>query len=154
MALKTYSTIPFIADALKAAFATRPKLSDVLIVDGPPAAGEYPAPEWVALLDVRFRQEAHAMNVSARPRHERYTQNVLVTVVRTSQRSTGSSERAWELFAELERAIRDNPTLTAQWTKDGQIVSVQVGEGVFSKRASGEERESAISFGLDVHARI
>lgn len=154
MAPKASTTIDTISAALIAAFRSRAELVDMIISDGPPTAGEYAAPEWIALLDVEFEQTAHAMNVSNRPREERYTQTVLITVVRTSQRNEGSSTRAWELFREVEQAIRTNPTLQGFYTGTGQIVSAQVGAGRFSKRAGDEQRESAIQFGIRVHARI
>lgn len=157
MTLKTSSTIPTIGTALTAAWRARGALSRIPITDGLPEPGILEGPEWVMIGDVEFEQAARAMDVTSRPRVEDYRVKVMVSVTRAGRGSdvqAAANARAWELFAELEQGIRDNPTLTGYYVDDGQIVAVQIGTGTFSKRATDTVREATIETELVVRARI
>lgn len=157
MTLKTSTTIDDFGPALRTLLAAQSTLTSVAITDGPPAPGTFDRTEWIAVLDVTFRQEARALNVSNRPRRETYTQNMLISVVQKSRSDHATpGARAWVLFNAVHDAIRDNPTLTGYYTADGQIVAAQIGSGTFKKSVSADAtlREASIEFGIEVTARI
>jgi hypothetical protein len=155
MAIRTSTTVDRFPTVLATALAARAALAGVSVTDGIPPPGTFGGPEWIAITDVVFEQEVRGLNVSSRPRIERYTQSIMISVVvagRTPQ--TVANARAWELFVEIEETIRDNVYLDGFWTGDGQIVSVQTGRGTLSKRATDTEREATLELELDVVARI
>lgn len=154
MALRAPTTIDRFAPALKAALEAVPALVETPVTDGIPAPGTFGGDEWIALLDVEFEQEAR-LDRSSRPRRETYRQKLLISVTRAGQETQAAANaRAWELFSAVDAAIRDNPSLDGYFTGDGQLASVQVSAGTFSKRATDTVREATLELELAVLARI
>lgn len=155
MALKTSTTMDRFGTALLAMVAALPVMHDVAVVDGPPPPGVLDSSTWVALMDVKFEQSPAALNVSNFPRWEEYEQEVIIRVIYSSRESQAeASARAWELFSAVSWALRNNPSLDGFFTGDGQIIVAQISDGTFSKRATDTERESAVTFTVNVEARI
>lgn len=155
--ISTPTTMDRFGQALIDLLNARSGLVDVIVTDGIPAPGKFDAREWIAILDIEFEVQARQLNRTTQPREERYVQNVLISVTQaTRDAQATANSRVWELYSELEDAIRDDPTLSTVWTGDGQIVSVLVDTGRFSKRVNdaATEREAAIEVGLAVHSRI
>lgn len=156
MALKTSTTIDRFGAALKAALEAREAIrAGVAVTEGVPPPGTFASREWVMIGDVTFEQEVRGMHPVTRPRRERYQQTVMISVVREGQETAElATARAFELFVELEDTIRDNPILDGYFAGDGQIISVQMGRGTLTKRATDTTRESTLEVELDVDARI
>jgi len=127
------------------------------LTDGIPSPGTFDRRDWVALLDVEFEQNTAALNQTTRPRDEFYSQTVLISVVAAKREDAQSvaSDRAWEIFAAIEAAVRANPTLSPYYTGDGYIIAATLTKnGRLRKAVTDDSRESSIEFTIDVRARI
>lgn len=140
-------------------------LPGVIVSDGIPPAGQFDAKDWIQIGDIDFEIDVKAMNRTTQPREERYVQEMLISVVKSTRAGqAAASARAWELYAAIHDAVRADVSLSAAWTDavlgtgntDGQIIAAVFGAGRLSKRVdeANSLREAAIEFGINVHARI
>jgi hypothetical protein len=102
------SSIPTLKKNLQSLLAARTQLHDVLISYGPPLAS--PPREFIWLGDVEGDQDW--ATIGGRVREETYDLSLLVSVVREGQDQQGATERAFDLLAEVEDALRSDPTVT------------------------------------------
>lgn len=149
------STIPYFRAALIAMLSARAPLRGVAIGDGPPSPDVLAGEEYIALLEAKGLQRIWAMNRASQPREERYTQTVEISVrgaTRGDQVTLGS--RAFALLAELELGVRADVKLSAYYTGGGALVSTIVGAEDYQTFADDSARESRITVGVNVHARL
>lgn len=150
------STIPAFRAALIAALKARSDLSGISICDGPPPPSVLQGSSYIALMRTKGRQAVRAMGRN-QPREERYTQMLEISAVgqtRSDQVTIG--DQAFTLLAAVEDLIRTNPNLTGFYTPGtgGSLYSSILGEEDYQPFADDTQRESRITVGLDVHARL
>ena len=139
------STVPAFKAALLAALQARPTLSTVQVTYGAPLPS--PADEYVWLADADGEQETAALG--AQRREEYYDLTVYVAVYRAGEDQQATTERAFELVAELEEVLRADATV-------GGVVRVAVVAGPFrlEEMASDTHRGAQVTVTVAVRARI
>lgn len=150
------TTIPGYRAGLILMLQARAGLAAVHICDGPPPPGVLQTASYIALMKTKGRQAVRAMGRN-QPREERYIQEIELSVVgqtRSDQVTIGAA--AFALLAELEDAIRTNPTMAGFYVAGGggSIYSQILGAEEYQPFADDTQRESRITVGLDVHARL
>lgn len=154
------STIPAFRAALLAMLAARAAqpgnaLAGVSLCDGPPPPAVLASEMYVALIETRGTQRIYAMNRATQPREERFTQVVEISVrgaTRSDQVTLGDT--AFTLLGEIEQGIRADTTLAAYYAGGGKLIQIVVGSEHYQTFADDSERESRITVGVDVHARL
>lgn len=149
------STIHAVRLALRDALTGRAGLTDVRVSIGPPLPrppGEF---VWIgdSVADGGDSQEARALG--RHKRREEYRVSVVVYVYRAGGDMEGVAERAFELLAEVEDAVREAPDLTGDYLGDGELIDV-VFAGVQRDelRADENARECRVYSEVRVRARI
>lgn len=108
------STAPAVKAAVAQLLRTRPGLTGVQVSVGHP--GQSIEPDCLIVSVVTgARQEARS--IGGRHRDEDYTLDVIVSVARTDEDQETVTARAYELLAEIEDALRDDPNLGGLTTK-------------------------------------
>lgn len=151
--LPATSTIPAFKLALKEALEARPGLSGVQVTYGSPLPS--PSAEFVWLQGVSGEQTARAIGKLSR--RERLRLAVQVSVLHNGQDQQIPTERAFELVAEIEECLRQDPTLDATYAGEGQIGVAEVaGDFELMEIVSqdGMTREARIDFGINWESRI
>lgn len=149
------STVPAFRAALISALEARPALAGVAITDGRPAPNILSASEFVALLDVDGTTAARPFERTSQPRDERYAQSCAISVVGvTRANQTTLGDRAFAILAEIGDQIRSTVRLEGFYEGPGNVYSVTMADWNYITRADDTNREAAIEFTLDVHARI
>lgn len=149
------SAIPAFRAALIAMLQARSGLSGVQVTDGPPEPSVLDGDVYIALLEAKGTQRIWAMNRSSQPREERFTQTVVIGVrgeTRADQVTLGN--RAYVLLGEMEQGIRADVKLTAYYTGAAKLVTTVIGSEDYQTFADDHSRESQITVGVDVHARL
>lgn len=153
MAFST-STVQAFTEALIASLRARAALNGVQVVDGPPGPGAGSDLEFIAVLNTKGQVSVRALNRTTQPRDEKYTTDVLFYASRGAKDQKTATERAFILYAELEKLLREDPTLDATYTGSGIIYSAVVGPIEVRKGNDGQNRTTGILAGVDVHARL
>ena len=143
------STVPDVIDALVDALEARTgdphQLQGVRVNYGPPLPD--PGRESINVLGVEGEQVWASLGKLAKD--EEYTISVLVIVIREGQQTKEAVARAYEIAANIEDVLRDDPTLS----ENCRVASVaspfdlEVG-------ASDTTRSALLTLGVSVEARI
>lgn len=145
------STIHAVKLALRAALAARPALVGVQVTYGSPLPS--PQPEFIWLGDAAGEQEARALGKQARREIQSLT--LYVSVLRQGRDQQATTQRAFELVAEVEETLRADATLDATYTGPGQIYAIQVaGPFGLEERASDTQREALVTMTVRWTGRI
>jgi hypothetical protein len=138
--------------ALKAALAARPALSGVRVSYGPPLP-RTPG-EFIWLADAEEAPQV-ARALGRMKRREDAIVKVVVSVQRTGTDQEAVAARAYALLAEVENAIREDPSLDAHYTGAGELIHSQFA-GLEEDRllADDNKRECLIIANVSVAARI
>lgn len=149
------STIHAVRKGLLDALNARPALTDVRVTYGPPLPR--PPGEFIWLADSApdggDSQESRAMG--ARKRREEYRLSVVVYVFRKGTDMEAAAERAYELVAEVEDALRDEPDLVSSYAGAGELIDVTfAGVTRDELRADDDARECRVFTEVRVRARI
>jgi hypothetical protein len=144
------SSIPTFIDTLKTTLEARAALAGVAITDGIASPGDMNAEELIQILDATGEQSVRALDRTTQPRNEEYAVTVLVSVVaQTREDQTTLKARAFELLAEVEATLRADPHLGIS-----NLYSAVGGHIHYASRATDLQREAAIEFDINVHARL
>lgn len=154
------SAIPAFRAALLAMLAARAAiggnpLAGVPLVDGPPEPSVLAGEQYLALLEAKGTQRIWGMNRASQPREERFTQMVEISVrgmTRSDQVTLGTL--AYSFLGELEKGIRADVKLSAYYSGAAALITTVVGPEHYQVFADDTERESRITVGVDVHARL
>ena len=147
------SSIPAVKAALVARLSARPALAGKVTWGIP---RDTPRREWVVVSDVEGDQAPVTVGRgSLSRREERYRVLVVVSVIRSSVELPQTvTERLFELVAEVEDEVRQNPTLGLDPGTDGlylaQITKTDLTESV----GDGSERQSVATVHVSCMARI
>lgn len=144
------STIQTFSKALVAALKLRAGLKHVAIHNGPPPMSDAQWYENVWLGDVKGDQEFTAINRTTRPKDETYSIDLVIDVIRNTKDTESTIDRAFELLAEVENCLREDPRLGLS-----QILYAGVGGNLeLYKRADDIGRQALIFTAIEVKARI
>lgn len=105
----TRSTVPTVRAQLVALLAARAGLAGVQVAYTHP--GEATTFETVFLGDSRGTSEPATIRAGRKARHEHFTIDVWVEVVRDGPDAQTASERSWALAGEVEDMLADDPSL-------------------------------------------
>lgn len=140
------SRIPSARAALLTMLAARENLDGVQVV------GEMPASigrELIMLGAADATQEYRTIGgPTGAAKHETFELDVLVTVLREGRGGTEADSRAFELFAEVESAIRTDPTLS------GSVDVAQIITYRHEPRVSDTAREAVLNITVRCETRI
>ena len=145
------SVIPAAMDALKAAYEARLEAGDgfekVKVFTA--AMGDEEPPE--AIVMVRVPSEQTFVAIGARKRDETFTIEHIIVIRRNGSGesvATAARNRAFEIFAQVEEVMRDDPTL-------GEIAwKAEVATGTFEQGAGDRKRYATLEFDIRLTARI
>ena len=120
-------------------------LDGVRVNYGPPLPD--PGRESINILGVEGEQSWASLGKLAKD--EEYTISVLVIVIREGQQTKDAVERAYEIAAEVEHILRDDPTLgdSCRVASLASPFDLEVG-------ASDTTRSALLTIGVSVEARI
>ena len=140
------SSIPAFRAALRTRLAARAGLAGVQITDGAPAN---PAREMIALASTSAQQEYRGIGgpIGA-SKQETFDLEVIVSVLREGRDTTGADTRAFALLAEIEAAVRTDPTVNS--TVDVAEISAYQHEPRFTDTA----REANLVITIQAQKRI
>lgn len=140
------SRIPAARAALLALLTARSGLAGVQVVGEMPAAiGR----ELVMLGAADATQEYRTMGgPTGAAKHEAFELDVLVTVLREGRGGSAADTRAFVIFAELEAAIRTDPTLS------GAVDVAQITTYRHEPRVSDTAREAVLNITVRCETRI
>lgn len=149
------STIPAAKGALVALLDAIPALAGNVTWGVPRDAGA--GREWIMVGDVRGEQSAGPMGRRPHHRDERYTIVVLIDVVRSNLDSPQSTaERAFELAAYAEDAIRRDPNLGLNVgdVSRGRLEAYVSRTDLTEPPGDGQERSARVTMFVECVARI
>ena len=140
------STAPAVKAALLAALVSA--LPGVQVVYSHP--GDALEPDSLYLGDVRGTSEVPTSRAGRLARHERYTVDVWISVVRDGTTAEAAEARAFVLLAELEDVLADSVTLSQP------IVAAVLGEWDASLAFDDARHgwSALLRVGVDVNARL
>lgn len=138
------STVPAAKAGLLSLLQARPGLAGVQIEWAHP--GAHIRDEAVYLGDTDDTQDA--VYLGNRARRQRYVVEVVVTVLRRGNDPRAAEERCWELVAEVEDAVRDDPQLA------GSVDVAQVGRIRQRNFPGAQERVAEAIVEVAVESRI
>jgi len=130
--------------ALASGLAARAGLSSVLVSYGAPINAPR---EFIALGDVSGSQDFATLG--AKRKDEIYTLDVYCSVLREGNQQQACTERCFELAAEIENFLRDDPTCSS-------TVRVAQLKSPFSltEYGSDQARQSVLTIGIEATERI
>ena len=138
------SSVPAVKNALYDRLAARPALTgSVLVSYGPPYPN--PAREFVWVADVpsgEYSQRQIGAGPAPRHREEDYVLEVFCRVIREGGQQQECTERAYELAAEVEDEVADDPNINGS-ISTGYLAEV-VGGGL-AEAADDTKREAIVS---------
>jgi len=139
------STVPALKAALLSLLVARAGLSGVQVVYGAPLPN--PGREFVSLGGTDGMQETAALGRLRR--EEEYRLTIYVSTIREGQGQQACTERAFEIAAEVENAVRSDPTV-------GGTVRTALVDGPFTleEGATDTHRTALVTIALLCHARI
>lgn len=147
--MATQSTAPAFRTALLAALQARPALSALSVTYSHP--GDSLEVDAVYLGEVRGTSELPVIRASRKKREERYTLDVWFDVAAVGPDAQTASERAWDLFGELEDILADDPSVGLAapfWAVLGDFTETLMFDEV--RRGWG----SLLRAGVDCEARL
>lgn len=139
------STIPALKAALLALLAARANLSGVQVVWGAPLPN--PGREFIALAGTEGEQQTAA--IGRLRREEEYRLTIYCSTLREGQNQQACTERAFALVAEVEDAVRADPSI-------GGVVRTALVDGPFTleEGATDSHRTALVTISLLCTARI
>jgi hypothetical protein len=138
------STVPALKSALLGVLQARAGLSGVQVTYGWPAA---PQREFIVLYSVSGRQSFAALGHLSR--EESYELQVVISVLSQGGVQQTITERAFALMAEIENALRADPTV------GGVVRTAELGPDYeLSERDNGDVNNAAIVTHVHCTARI
>jgi hypothetical protein len=146
------SVVPAVKRALKHVLDDRPGLAGVLISWGTPYPADIPEYIWIGNVEPH-EQSPSGMRTAPHSREETFSLNVQISVLQTGTEDHELvTERAYELAAEIEDALRDDMTINGSLGNGW----AQVGGLPLEERGPDENatRESVINARIDCRARI
>lgn len=143
--MTAFTTQPKVKAKLAEITEDRANLSGVQVAYGHP--GKRVESEFISFKDIAGDQEARELGNHRR--FENYVVEVEVNVLRKGNEQQAVTERAYELAAEVEEAVRAEPTL-GSLVVDAQIV----GPFDLTEQFSEQGRLAAVFLGVRVRARI
>jgi hypothetical protein len=139
------STIPALKAALLSLLAARTNLSGVQVVWGAPLPN--PGREFIALAGTEGEQQTAA--IGRLRREEEYRLTIYASTLREGQNQQACTERAFALVAEIEDAVRADPSI-------GGVVRTALVDGPFTleEGATDSHRTALVTISLLCTARI
>lgn len=92
--------------------------------------------------------------IGARTRDERYAMRLDVKVISPGLSTSEARDRAFALFAVVEKVLIDNPTLGIDATPNAQLVQAQLRQPTHRQGAIDEGKGCVIESAVRVHARL
>lgn len=149
------SAIPAVKGALCDLLEAVPALGGLVTWGVPRDAGA--GREWIMVGDVRGEQSSGPMGRRPHHRDERFTIVVLIDVIRSSiDTPRATAERAFELAAHAENAIREDPTLGGLdgVASRGRLEAYVVRTDLTEPPGDGQERSARVTMFVECVARI
>lgn len=145
------SQIPEVRRALRDRLVARAGLASLVTLGIPRNA---PRDEWIAVGDVEGRQESASLGRLRR--EERFTVQVVVSVVRSGiELPEDVTDRAFDLVAEIEDELRDDPTAGVPIPAAGRgVYWCNVAKTDLSERFDGDQRSSHVTVHVECMTRI
>lgn len=153
------SAVPAAITKLVEILNARPALQDgVLILDGPPvvdvAQSDLIAVGWSPDGDqaVELVQDFNA--AGARTRDEQFAINGVIDVWNGGDSIAAVRERAFDLFAEIEEALRASDLNRTAPTLNGAVLWAHLTRGVLRQTFTEQGARAVLAFTVSCHARI